>query len=133
MNVDMVNSPPHYNSHPSGVEVIEITRHLNFNIGNAVKYILRHEKKGSPLQDIDKAIWYIRDSLHNSDVFEWPTRAAVTLVKYINYDPDMDPRLVSALWHLVSGELTAALERLAEYRPDLAEREKERRTDEILS
>lgn len=36
--VDMVNHPPHYKKHPSGVEVIQITEHLNFCLGNAVKY-----------------------------------------------------------------------------------------------
>ena len=39
--VDMVNHPPHYTSDPSGVECIEITRHRNFNIGNAIKYLWR--------------------------------------------------------------------------------------------
>jgi len=38
---DPVNHPPHYNRHPSGVECIQITEHMNFNLGNAVKYICR--------------------------------------------------------------------------------------------
>jgi hypothetical protein len=58
-NGDMVNYPPHYRSHPSGVEVIEITEHLNFCLGNAVKYILRADHKGAKLEDLKKAQWYI--------------------------------------------------------------------------
>ena len=56
---DMVNYPTHYRSHPSGVEVIEITEHLNFCLGNAVKYILRADHKGSHLQELKKGQWYI--------------------------------------------------------------------------
>jgi len=66
---DLVNHPPHYTSDPSGVECIQITRHRNFNIGNAFKYLWRLGLKESAdkttkektLQDIDKAIWYLKD------------------------------------------------------------------------
>ena len=56
---DNVNHPSHYTSHPSGVEVIEITEHMNFCLGNAVKYILRCDLKGKPIEDLRKARWYI--------------------------------------------------------------------------
>ena len=41
ITVDQVNHPRHYTSDPSGVECIQITRHRNFNIGNAFKYLWR--------------------------------------------------------------------------------------------
>lgn len=56
---DPVNHPNHYTSHPSGVEVIQITEHMNFCLGNAIKYILRAEHKGNQIQDLQKAVWYI--------------------------------------------------------------------------
>lgn len=56
---DPVNHPPHYNDHPSGVECIEITEHMNFNLGNALKYIWRAALKGKQIQDLEKARWYI--------------------------------------------------------------------------
>ena len=56
---DNVNHPKHYNSHPSGVECIEITEHFNFNIGNAVKYCWRAGLKGEQVEDLRKARWYI--------------------------------------------------------------------------
>lgn len=59
LNVDMVNHPPHHKQHPSGIEVIEITEHMNFCLGNAVKYILRADHKGAQLEDLKKARWYI--------------------------------------------------------------------------
>lgn len=56
---DNVNHPEHYNSHPSGVECIEITEHFNFCLGNAVKYIWRASLKGNEVEDLRKARWYI--------------------------------------------------------------------------
>jgi hypothetical protein len=60
---DPVTHPPHYTSHPSGVECIEITRHMGFNLGNAMKYIWRADIKGSAIQDLEKARWYIDDEI----------------------------------------------------------------------
>ena len=56
---DMVNHPVHYTSHPSGIEVIQITEHMNFCLGNAIKYIMRSELKGKQIEDLKKAVWYI--------------------------------------------------------------------------
>ncbi len=70
-NIDMVNHPPHYCQHPSGVECIDITRHYCFSIGNAIKYLWRAglkseaslEDKDKEIQDLKKAIWYINDRI----------------------------------------------------------------------
>lgn len=59
MSDDPVNHPKHYTAHPSGVECIQITEHMNFNIGNAVKYLWRADLKGG-IEDLHKAEWYIR-------------------------------------------------------------------------
>ena len=59
---DPVNHPKHYTSHPSGVECIQIVEHMNFNVGNAVKYLWRSGEKGgleAHLEDLRKAVWYI--------------------------------------------------------------------------
>lgn len=60
---DEVAHPAHYTSHASGIECIEITRHMSFNLGNAVKYIWRADEKGSPVTDLEKAVWYIQDEI----------------------------------------------------------------------
>lgn len=56
---DLVNHPPHYTSHPSGVECIQVTEHMSFCVGNAVKYLWRADLKGDALEDLRKARWYI--------------------------------------------------------------------------
>lgn len=66
-NIDNVEHPQHYTSHPSGVECITITQHYNFCIGNAIKYLWRaglKQEGGIPqrakeIEDLRKAIWYI--------------------------------------------------------------------------
>ena len=71
IKVDNVNHPAHYNSHPSGIECIEIARHHNFNIGNAIKYLWRaglKSEKGmedadKQVEDLRKAIFYINDEI----------------------------------------------------------------------
>lgn len=57
---NLVESPDHYTGHPSGIECIEVTQHMNFNLGNAIKYIWRCDLKGTPAQDLEKAIYYIK-------------------------------------------------------------------------
>lgn len=64
VKVDLVNSPPHYQGNK--FEVIDIIDDfgLSFNTGNAIKYILRAEKKGNKKQDLLKAIWYLEHELN---------------------------------------------------------------------
>lgn len=68
---DNVNHPKHYNSHPSGIECIEVTRHYCFSIGNAIKYLWRAglkedsslSSREKEIEDLKKAIWYINDRI----------------------------------------------------------------------
>lgn len=57
---DAVNHPQHYNSHPAGVECIEVVEHMTFNVGNAVKYLWRAGLKSPDVvTDLKKSAWYI--------------------------------------------------------------------------
>ena len=70
---DRVNHPSHYTwlKDLCGIEVIDITRHLDFDLGNAIKYILRsgHKEESSmtnkekEIEDLQKAIWYLSDKI----------------------------------------------------------------------
>lgn len=57
---DPVNHPKHYTTHPSGVECIQITEHMGFNLGNAMKYIWRADEKNNAVEDLRKAVWYVQ-------------------------------------------------------------------------
>lgn len=56
---DSVNHPRHYTANPSGVECIAVVEHMGFCLGNAIKYIWRADEKGSDIEDLRKAAWYI--------------------------------------------------------------------------
>ena len=70
---DMANHPSRYTwpNEKSGIEVIHIPRHLDIDIGNAIKYLLRagHNKDRSlsenekAIEDLEKAIFYINDKI----------------------------------------------------------------------
>jgi hypothetical protein len=60
---DPVKHPKHYTNHPSGVECITITRHMGFNLGNAIKYIWRADLKNNAIEDLQKAAFYINDEI----------------------------------------------------------------------
>ena len=61
-----VSHPSHYTSHPSGVECIQVTQHMSFNLGNVVKYVWRNGLKdsgGDDIQDLKKAQWYLNKEI----------------------------------------------------------------------
>ena len=70
---DKVNHPSHYTwlKDLCGIEVIDITRHMNFNLGNCIKYTLRaghkseegYTEKDKTIEDLEKAIFYIKDEI----------------------------------------------------------------------
>jgi hypothetical protein len=71
--LDNVNHPSHYTwlKDLCGIEVIDITRHMDFDLGNAIKYILRsghksekgYSDKEKTIEDLKKAIFYINDKI----------------------------------------------------------------------
>lgn len=62
-NTEKVDHPHHYKG--VGMEAIDVIKafQLNFGLGNAVKYILRAEKKGTRETDLKKAIWYLQKEI----------------------------------------------------------------------
>lgn len=59
---EQVDHPQHYNSHPSGVEAIDIIEHFPHNVGAAVKYLWRAGLKpgADTLVDLRKSLWYVQ-------------------------------------------------------------------------
>ncbi len=73
-NSDRVEHPTHYSylKKLCGIEVIDITRHMNFNLGNSLKYILRAGHKSEEgmsdkqkmIEDLRKAVFYLNDEIN---------------------------------------------------------------------
>jgi len=66
-NPDLVNHPPHYTQHPSGVECIQITEHMGFNLGNVVKYAWRCDLKHDAIEDLKKARFYLEREIEKRE------------------------------------------------------------------
>lgn len=64
---DNINHPTHYTDHSSGIECIQITEHMNFCLGNAMKYIWRADLKKDAIEDLKKAEWYIRREIRRRE------------------------------------------------------------------
>ena len=62
-----VDHPKHYTSHPSGIEAIQITEHMGFCLGSAVKYIWRADLKSDALEDLRKAVWYVQREIERRE------------------------------------------------------------------
>lgn len=60
-NTEKVNHPSHYNQ--GQIEVIDYIEDIgmgeDFCAGNAIKYISRYKYKQKPLEDLQKAKWYV--------------------------------------------------------------------------
>lgn len=106
---DNVNHPPHYTSHPSGVEAIEITRWLRGPYSNACKYVMRGWEglKGDPIEDLQKAIFYLNDAeKFPDDGRTLPTDADMRWREYWKAEPcDEKRECLSAI--LIASEIEA--------------------------
>lgn len=97
---DPVNSPNHYTrSHP-GMECIELTADTSFCLGNAIKYLWRYHSKGRPVEDLEKARWYLCHVIDHDEKIAWtrqqhaiPDAEAHTWAKLRQGFPLFGPRL----------------------------------------
>jgi hypothetical protein len=92
--IDLINSPPHYLSHPSGIEPIDFCEHLSFCTGNALKYLVRAEHKGSQIADLKKTVWYLNREakrISNGGEVPWCDPLVQQLIEKVT---DAEPRLL---------------------------------------
>lgn len=110
---DLVNNPAHYKNE-SGVECIEVSRHLPGNLANAWKYIYRHRMKGQPVQDLKKAAWYLRDQAKHLGPAgdRIPDRVLADALAIIDHEPDH--RLKDAMTAILIALNTSAYETAAQ-------------------
>jgi hypothetical protein len=112
---DPVSKPRHYLSHPSGIEMTDVARHMTYTAGNAYKYVFRTELKNG-LQDLEKACWYLVDTIDNSKSQVWvgPCEEGVRLlVKVIEFEPDRLKReFYSALFQETLGTALAVVHQM---------------------
>lgn len=111
--IDMVNNPPHYQD-ASGIECIEITKHLGFLDGNSFKYLYRAGKKGDKIEDLEKAKWYAKqakdmgvDAITDPDIIRKICKIAVCRKNYITLAMHS---MMNGYWDLVINYIDRELE-----------------------
>lgn len=95
---DQINHPKHYTSHPSGVECIDIVEHLSFNLGNAVKYLFRRNDKGNVIDNLNKALWYVKreNERRTNKASVTPNRPPIIWMEKVHKVVDNEPSLAIA-------------------------------------
>jgi hypothetical protein len=101
MSDDLVDHPRWYTAHPSGVECIELTETMDFNPGNALKYVWRHGKKGG-IEDLLKALWYVRREIAFRGHDHKGMGELSNLSRVMAHEPS--PTVSLIFWHLVAGD-----------------------------
>lgn len=92
---DVVNKAAHYNAHPSGIEAKHIVRCLNFNLGNACKYVMRRHGKEYD-RSLRSAEFYLKDQLDH-DLPRLVDRGVYPLLKsYAAHEPS---KLAQRFYH----------------------------------
>lgn len=74
---ERVNHPSYY-ALPNGLEAIDIARHLSFDLGNVVKYVVRAGRKTEQgltsrekqLEDLKKALFYLQDEIKRVEDYD---------------------------------------------------------------
>ena len=64
MSKEMIDHPSHYNMGIEAIDYIE-SHNMSFNIGNVIKYTTRAKHKGTELEDLKKAAWYLQREIAN--------------------------------------------------------------------
>ena len=83
---DLVKSPSHYTSHPSGVECKTITRWMNKNLGDVFQYIWRCDLKEDALRDLKKARECLNDEIERLETLETPTYEAASPIELLEHN-----------------------------------------------
>lgn len=111
MSEDKVNHPRHYTQHPSGVECITVTEHMNFNVGNAVKYLWRAGLKSDPdkeqidkhIEDLEKAAWYVNREIQRVRRQRMEATFVEKMSAVIKEQGDLADKLFGALERTIEG------------------------------
>jgi hypothetical protein len=100
LNLTMINNPPHY-AHSSGVECIELSEAMDFNSGNAFKYIWRFREKNG-FEDLHKALWYVRREIGLRGEEDDGGDRASSLARVVAYETN--PTVALLFWYLAAGD-----------------------------
>lgn len=124
---DTIQKAAHYNQHPSGVEAIEISRHLPGNLAQAFQYVFRAPYKGDQIRDLRKATYFLRDQAKHLGPAGDTVPDRVLALGLQVMDHERDHRLREAMSAILVCTTVSGLEKAAQLIDAVAD-ELERRT-----
>lgn len=105
LKFDPVNRPKHYVESAATIEPIELLRHAPFDIGCAMKYLIRFDKKGKPIEDLKKALWYLdradETSLYDINPYNIFLDRYGHMVNW--FFPNLMEETAECTWNLIEG------------------------------
>jgi len=117
---DLINHPPHYNLHPSGVECIDVVEWMPCNLANAWEYLHRQTLKDSALDNTRKSLWYVRREIRRRGVLArqgvypmtyWPAQVTKKVSLFLSKEGKLRREIFVRLWEAFSqpGEAVRSL------------------------
>jgi hypothetical protein len=113
MSDDLVNHPRWYTSHPSSVECIELSETMDFNPGNAFKYVWRHGEKHG-VEDLHKALWYVRREIDFREHENKGFNELTILARVMAHEPN--PTVSLIFWYLIAGDHLRGKDGIGQFR-----------------
>ncbi|MCH9274982.1 DUF3310 domain-containing protein [Bifidobacterium amazonense] len=108
---DPINSPKHYTDAHPGMECIDLTADTSFCLGNCIKYLWRYKAKSRPVEDLEKARWYLCRAIDRGETIAW-TRLQRGILKKLALPPT-GATYTTAIWiYLYQGDLDTVLDSL---------------------
>ena len=120
MQFDVVTKAQHYNTHPSGIEAKHILRWLNFNVGNALKYVMRRHGKEYE-RSLKSSEFYLKDQMEYGATVVLGPEFFTLLGAYIDHEPEplaktFYQRLLDYTIHPVAAKMDETIDALTELR-----------------
>lgn len=114
---DNINHPTHYNSRDIGHECIDITQYQTFCVGNVIKYLWRHNGKGTPLEDLRKARWYAHRAHTMQETVDLDIGHCKTILRRLiettnGYESAAWVGILENKWNIVMSALDVMIERM---------------------
>lgn len=110
---DPITNPKHYlRAHP-GMECIDLTADCSFCMGNMIKYLWRYQGKGRPVEDLEKARWYMCRLIDRGETISWTQRQRHILTRLRGDAEQAGRELEFRIWRdLYVGDLDTILTNL---------------------
>lgn len=95
---DNVNHPKHYLSAALTLEPIELTARLNSCLGQALQYVCRAPYKGNEVEDLEKAVFYLKKQIDIEPYFTIPYQSTPYIQIFMRHSKGLFVHVIGSLF-----------------------------------